>query len=759
MTTDTGPTPQSNRPAAAGWSATTKMLLAGLLIGALALLLAVILAQDYMIECRELRKDTMRQTVRIARRDIEPFVARLREGTLSREEALKQVRDHVRNLTYEDHAGKNYVFMSSYRGIMLVQPFEPAKEGTDVWGLQDSFGTYIIRELIAAATSPSGEGFVSYYYPPPNSTRAEEKISYVIGIPELGCYIGTGMYMQDIRQLQQQYLIKIVVLNAAMLLLLLWLMRFAIGTVSRQNLKLQEENSARKASQEELTVALEAAAKSEERFRALADNAPTVISIVADPDGERFLYANSCWERVTGYRPEDVATLRPRDLVHPEMLEDTVKYAHSCFNGEDVPTLYDVRIVTRGGGDCWLELSSSMIDYDGAPAMLVMGSDITERRRIESELRQAEKMQAVGQLAGGIAHEFKNRLTIINGFSELLLSECKTDEQRRFAEKVLSAGRHAANLTGAILTYSRSDAVVTESFCPLEALNELLPMLEQLLGEDVLLESMLVDSVCPIELNRGQFSDMMINLVVNARDAMPGGGRITLGARCIEANAGLGPYTTPEEGVVITVQDTGLGMKPEVLEHVFEPFFTTKPEGAGTGLGLSMVYGVVTRSGGLIHIDSAPGSGTSIHLYIPSSNKAITPAAVEKPAPVTAAGNETILVIEDEEGVRDFTCSALRRRGYQVLEASGGEDALRILADTETLPDLVLTDVIMPEMSGPEILKAICEAHGPIKALYMSGYSDEVIHTRGRPDSNIPILSKPVDLDTLTREVRAALDR
>jgi signal transduction histidine kinase len=386
-----------------------------------------------------------------------------------------------------------------------------------------------------------------------------------------------------------------------------------------------------------------------------------------------------------------------------------------------------------------------------------------DRNRLEEQFRQAQKMEAVGRLAGGVAHDFNNLLTVITGYSDMLLaSRDLKDSQRTALEEIRRSAERGGALTHQLLAFSRRQ--------PLEArmvrLNDLIlqieKMLRRLIGEDIELVTIPAASYDLVQADPGRLEQVIMNLVVNARDAMPNGGKLTIETGTVhlsetfsakQLGVAPGPY------LVIAVTDTGVGMDENTQSHLFEPFFTTKNPGRGTGLGLATAYGIIRQSGGAIRIASQLGRGTTARIYLPPA-QAKAPAGVEKAAahegPLT--GVEVILVVEDEARVRKLIVDVLTARGYHVLEATRGQDALRISRTHQGAIDLALVDVVMPELSGPDLVRQLKPDRPEMRVLYVSGYTDEAIVHHGIPESGAAFLQKPFLPDALARKVRQVLD-
>jgi signal transduction histidine kinase/ActR/RegA family two-component response regulator len=384
-----------------------------------------------------------------------------------------------------------------------------------------------------------------------------------------------------------------------------------------------------------------------------------------------------------------------------------------------------------------------------------------ERNRLEQQFRQAQKMEAVGRLAGGVAHDFNNLLTVMTGYAELLLGDATLEPSQRSAlVEIQRAAERGGALTHQLLAFSRGQPFTARPVQLNALLVHMEKMLSRLIGEDVELITVAAADPATIRSDPGQLEQVVMNVVVNARDAMPGGGKLIIETANVlvdQTYAGPNVDLKPGSYVVLAISDTGMGMDPETVTHLFEPFFTTKAPGKGTGLGLATAYGIVKQSGGAISVYSEPGRGTTVKIYLPRAEaKAAAETAEHAPAGAPR-GSETILVLEDEARVRKLVCEVLAGRGYHVLEAVRGEEAVRMATEHKGRIHLLLTDVVMPEMSGPQALERIRARYPNIKVLFMSGYTDEAMVHHGILDSGAPFLQKPFLPDALARKVREVL--
>jgi PAS domain S-box-containing protein len=397
----------------------------------------------------------------------------------------------------------------------------------------------------------------------------------------------------------------------------------------------------------------------------------------------------------------------------------------------------------------------------GPDEVLTIVRDVTDRKRLEAQLLQAQKMEAIGRLAGGVAHDFNNMLTAILGFSELLLrTQPRDDPGREYVEEIYRAGERAATLTRQLLAFSRKQVLLPRVLDLNAVVLNMDRMLRRVLGEDITLETDLDPELRPIKADPGQVEQVLLNLAVNARDAMPQGGRIrivTANAELSEAEARAHPEVQPGPYVLLAVTDTGCGMDEATQARIFEPFFTTKEPGKGTGLGLAMVYGIVKQSGGHISVRSAPGEGSTFEVYLPCV-AAASPPADAPPAGPPPRGTETVLLVEDEEAVRTLACQTLEQNGYTVLVAPDGTRAVQLAQQYAGPIHLLVTDVVMPSLGGRELANHLTATRSGLRVLYISGYADDAIFRHGLLSPGVAFLQKPFSPDALALKVREVLD-
>ncbi len=504
--------------------------------------------------------------------------------------------------------------------------------------------------------------------------------------------------------------------------------------------------------------------ESEARFRLLAENSTDLIS-QHTTDGT-FLYASPACRAIVGYEPEEMVGHSPYEYLHPEDVPLMREAHRHVLEGRD-PMRVTLRARCKDGHYTWIETSGHIIrdPLTGAVTEIHASTrDVTQRKKLEEDLRQALKMEAVGQLAGGVAHDLNNTLTVIQGHAGLLMDRLyQSPEAAKSIKQIADASLRAASITRQLLTFSRKQPMQMNRLDLSEVVSELTGMLRRVTGETIDLQCKYWPGPLQVCADRAMLGQAVLNLAVNARDAMPEGGRLTLTTELHKPDrAWCERHPGAREGdcACLVVADTGMGMTPEVLPHLFEPFFTTKDVGKGTGLGLAAVYGIVQQHNGSIEVESTPGQGSRFKVFLPLA--APEPAVVQPSSPPVAAeamgGHETILVVEDEEALLRFVSTCLRRSGYQVLEAAKGTDALRVWQESGGKVDLLLTDMVMPDgMSGRVLSERLLEEKPTLRVVFTSGY------TMGTGDDlrlaeGVNYLPKPYEPGQLLRILRNRLD-
>jgi PAS domain S-box-containing protein len=506
----------------------------------------------------------------------------------------------------------------------------------------------------------------------------------------------------------------------------------------------------------------QAKAEAEIKYQMIVERV-AAISYIAEPGvNGKWYYVSPQMESILGYTPEEWLETSEKWIEfihsddHPAVLEaEAIGIRQKSFQAE-------YRMRRKDGRMVWISDTAVIIQgSDAHPVMEGILVDISERKLMEMQSQQARRMEAVGRLAGGIAHDFNNLLTIIKGYTELARRRAETPELRTDIERIEDASERAAALVRQLLAFSRKQVLQPKNLDLNGVVGGLEQLLRRLLGEHVQLQTNLDAKLGTIKADPSQVEQVLMNLVVNARDAMPEGGRLiieTSNAELDQKYASEHVSVKPGPYVMLAVSDTGVGMSAETVAHIFEPFFTTKGTSRGTGLGLATTYGIVKQSGGYIWVYSEPGQGTTFKVYLPRFEEEAEASAAAKVRTKAPKGSETILLVEDDEAVRELTEMVLKTYGYNVLVAEEPQHAQK-LSDTPGLDiALVLTDVVMPTMSGRELVKRLTDKHPHLRVLYMSGYTDNVITSGGVLEPGLAFLQKPFTPALLANKVREVLD-
>jgi len=499
---------------------------------------------------------------------------------------------------------------------------------------------------------------------------------------------------------------------------------------------------------------------SEARYRALVEGSIQGLSIHR---GFAIEFANASLAAMFGYAgPPELIGRDLRVLVAPDEIPRVEGYAAACQEGGPAPPRYEFQGVRRDGTLIWVETLMSVTSWRHGTALLATFVDVTERKRLEDHLRQSQKMEAIGRLAGGVAHDFNNLLTVISGRAQIeLLRPELSGPSRRNIDLIAEAASRASTLTKQLLAFSRKQVLQPRVLDVDIVVARMEPLLRRLIGEDIDLVTATEPGLGRVRADPGQLEQVVLNLAVNARDAMPRGGRLTVetaNAELDEAYARQQADVHPGPYVILAVSDTGVGMDAETRAHLFEPFFTTKGVGEGTGLGLATVYGIVKQSGGHITAYSEVGRGTTIKIYLPRVDAASEVRGAEPEPVVLRRGSETVLLVEDDEAVRELTCEVLEMHGYTVLAVADAGEAPRVLEGASRPIHLLVTDVVMPRLSGRELTERLRSLRPGLRVLYISGYADTAVVHHGVLDPGTPFLQKPFTPDALLRSVRKVLD-
>ncbi|MGH9354713.1 MAG: PAS domain S-box protein, partial [Terriglobia bacterium] len=505
----------------------------------------------------------------------------------------------------------------------------------------------------------------------------------------------------------------------------------------------------------------EALRQSENRFRAMVENSTDAISLV---DGQgTVLYSSHAVSPIFGYSLEERRGKSIFELVHPEDIGETRPLFKKLLQNPFTSVSTQIRYQHKDGTWRWIEaLGTNLLAEPSVKAVVINYRDISERRQLLEQLFQAQKMEAVGRLAGGVAHDFNNLLTAILGYSDMMIERLPRNSLlRRYTSEVKKAGERAASLTRQLLAFSRLQVMAPQVLDLNAVITDMEKILRRVIGEDIILRTVTGASRSRIKADPSQIEQVILNLAINARDAMPGGGDLALKTSNVNVEDGFaaeGVRVRAGAYVLLEVSDTGCGMKPETRARAFEPFFTTKEKGKGTGLGLSMVYGIVKQSGGYIWLDSDPGRGTAFRIYLPQVEDPLAPLKSTQAIARPHHGDESILLVEDDASVRGLLTRFLNSKGYDVLEAQNGEEALTVCMGRSRPIHMILTDVVMPQMNGRELARRIASLHPETKVLYMTGYAGNKIGDAEVLDENARFIQKPFSADALADKIRTILD-
>jgi PAS domain S-box-containing protein len=498
----------------------------------------------------------------------------------------------------------------------------------------------------------------------------------------------------------------------------------------------------------------------EELFRLISENAADMIAVI-DSKGNR-LFNSPSYERILGYSSEELYKTPANEQIHPDDLGKVLEATKDAY-ASGVGRRVEYRMKHKDGRWILLESTASAIRNARGEIekLVVVNRDVSETRRLEEQLRQSQKLDAIGRLSGGVAHDFNNLLGVIIGYTEVLQEQIEeTSPLRQCVDEVLKAGRRAATLTRQLLAFSRQQVLEAKVLLLNTVVSEMGNMLRRMIGEDMELITRLDENAGRIRADQGQIEQVIMNLAVNARDAMPDGGKLEIATsnfEVTEAFARRFAYPVlPGAYVLLTVSDSGTGMDAATQQRIFEPFFTTKEKGKGTGLGLSTVYGVVKQSGGYIDVESTPGKGSTFKIYLPRvAEIADAEEAPAVPLPGTV-GAETVLLVEDEASLRTLTKHLLAKMGYTVLEACDGKDALEVSRRFAGKIDLLLTDMVMPGIGGRALASLLIEERPTIRVVYMSGYAGQT-YSQTVLEPGAFFLQKPFDREKLGQKVLEAL--
>lgn len=509
-----------------------------------------------------------------------------------------------------------------------------------------------------------------------------------------------------------------------------------------------------------LSRALSLARESERRFRETLENM-TLMAVLLDCDGT-IVFCNDCLLDASGWQREELLGGSWFETCFP--LDERGKRSYLAALADGNLELHQEHALRTKAGDSRLVSWNNTFLRDSfgrIEGVALIGEDITERRHLENQLRQAQKMESIGTLAGGIAHDFNNILTAIIGYGQLLERKVQDDpELLQNVLPILTAADRASGLTTRLLAFSRKQVILPRPVDVNSVIFTLEKLLKQILGEDVELKTSLWPEILIVQADSNQIDHVLINLATNARDAMPDGGLLTIKTTRQDMDEEYCRYHgfgSPGSYAVISVSDSGCGMSEQLRQRIFEPFFTTKETGKGTGLGLSMAYGIVQQHNGYINVYSEPGNGTTFRIYLPLESEVMLSPAPH-PATVSSGGTETVLLAEDDDSVRDLMKTVLGEAGYSVRDAANGIDAVRLFEEHRDDVSLVILDVIMPGMNGKAVYDEIRKIRSDVKVLFCSGYASDIIYKKGVLDDGLNFISKPVSPQVFLKSVRRILD-
>lgn len=507
---------------------------------------------------------------------------------------------------------------------------------------------------------------------------------------------------------------------------------------------------------------------SEERFRAAFEYATIGKAIIASSG--YFMRVNRSFARMLGYTAPELLQLTWMNVLHPDFLQSGLEHARRLLSGENLAFEAEWMLVRKDGQTVWVQLNVVAVKSAANIPQFMVGDfvDITERKQLEEEKEaltaqfyQAQKMESIGKLAGGIAHDFNNLLVPIIGYAEMALMRLPgSDPLVTDLHRIRDAATRAARLTRQILAFSRRQVLEKRVLNLNDVVSSFQDMLRPLIGEDITVKIRLADNLPPVEIDESKIEQVLLNLAVNARDAMPKGGELVFETSAVTLDETFvaqhpGGQTGPH--MMLAVSDTGIGMDTETKQRIFEPFFTTKKRGEGTGLGLATVFGIVKQHGGNIWVYSESGRGTTVKVYFPVVDEPFSHETPTSNGAQSFYGSETILVVEDQADVRQLVVETLRAYGYHVLEAGNPLQALALANERLGNIQLLLTDVVMPQMSGVEMYKKLAPAHRDMHVLFMSGYTDDIVDKRGALPDGASFIQKPFTIEVLLEKVREAL--
>ncbi len=693
------------------------------------------------------KKQMIKQLVLSQISSIEIYYESYQNGALSKNEAQYLAKEHLRNIRYGEN-NQEYFWINNLDPVVVMHPYRTDMEGDSLETFTDFDGNPLLYEF-KKIVEASNAGFVSYMWQwHADSNVIMPKLSYIRGFEPWGWVIGTGVYMDDVEKKIASITRKATIISLFILGAVFIVMTYIIISGYRAT-KMQ-------------IIAANELESSESRFREIFMKSHDAICVI---ENQKIVVSNPTFIKIFGYHEKEICA-RDFDiskLFNPDSKVFFTQITNLHAKRKELPSLIHLVGITKKNNAIDLDLSLSSIYWDAKRALLVIARDVSEQRKLEAQLSQSQKMESIGRLAGGIAHDFNNLLTAIIGYSQLVKSSLTPNNPViNEIDEVIKTSQRAANLTRRLLTFSKRQPAAPQIININSIIKEIKKMLNRLITENISIEISLDNKLWNIKMDPGQIEQILVNLVVNSKEALPDGGKILIETKNIVFDNDYisvdKKIRTAGRWVLVAVSDNGIGMSKEILSHVFEPFFTTKTESEGTGLGLPTVYGIVKQNDGDIWVYSENGKGTTFKIYFPAVTGVETLLPSQKTENKKLQGNETILIVEDDVTVRNLAKRALELYGYKILEASSGKDGLEIYSQNKDAIDIVLSDVIMPEMSGKELGKALITINPAIKIIFMSGYTGEVIEKHQDFLEKHTIIEKPFTPQYLASKIRAALD-
>ncbi|MBD3166365.1 PAS domain S-box protein [bacterium] len=698
--------------------------------------------RDHLIDAR---RQMSRELNHTAWQLIEDYYQRHKAGELTEVEAQRRALERVRSLRYGPE-GKDYFWINDMQHQMIMHPYRTDLEGVNVKDYQDETGLYLFQAFVDTVKR-HGSGFVEYYWQwKDDTTRTARKISYIKEFEPWGWILGTGVYVEDVYTSVDRIIRQAVYGFGTFLVMIIALSAVVIHYGMR--------------TEKERLLALDSLQESEEKYRSLFENSRDAI-YMRNPEGV-LLDVNAAFAEMVGRTREELIGTSIDQLYFQPVQREA--FEQKLWQDGAVRD-YPLTLMHRDGSVVEALISTSVRKRQDGSTIEYQGiiRDITEQKSIEKQMLQAQKMEAVGRLAGGIAHDFNNLLTVIIGFTELAQFRLSEDDSAyENLEQILKVAGRASNLTRQLLAFSRQQHVQPRVLNPGDLLKDMTKMLHRILGETVEFALEIEGDIRSLKIDPSQFEQIVVNMVVNACDAMPAGGRLTISLRnqTLEREFKTsGGTARPGSYVRLDVADTGTGIPENIQSTIFEPFFTTKEEGKGTGLGLSTVFGIVSQNEGLIWLDSTLQVGTTFHILMPVTEEEDDGRSPAQVSAMDLQGQETIVLVEDDHILHELLLRVLQRNGYRVFSSDNSNGALEIIDQRHDEIDLLLTDVVMPGLPTQAYLEALADRFNPGEILFISGYMERAESLKAFFDQQPSCMQKPFTPTDLLRKVREVLDR